>query len=349
MLKKMKFGCAISQQPRSTDRQTAMHTQSKRCFDTINTITCNARPLDIERAFDRCDRYERKLSRFVKNSDVWRINHAHGKPVRIGSETQTILQCADEMKSASFGAFNVAIGTVSRLWNFNAPDPEIPSRERIATALASVQQAELTVEDGFAIASPGTMIDLGGIAKGYICGKIADYLTERGATSGILNFGGNIVTIGNHPDGRPWKIGLQSPNAQRESAIFASVYSANSSVVTSGAYERCFVKEGTLYHHILDPRTCEPAATNIASVSIVAADPMLADALATAVFILGNAEGFALIRRYKAEAAILQADGRLCHTAGLRLQAITNPGKPAVAIPLVQYEITNEGQQPRLF
>ncbi|MDR1714104.1 MAG: FAD:protein FMN transferase [Coriobacteriales bacterium] len=335
-------------------------------FDTVNVISAVAEVPLLEAAMGLCSRYEQLLSRFVAGSDVWRINHAQGQPVVVGADTAAILACAEEVRRASQGAFNICIGAASALWDFKASEPRLPENAELEAARERIAQSQLTLEPGGEVgedgsasivvgssansgardsmkdtdgctvvrATPGTVIDLGGIAKGYICDQVANFLRSHGVERALLNFGGNVVAIGQHPQGRPWNVGLQTPGAERDKSVFASLPAADCAVVTSGAYERGFELDGKRYHHILDPRTCLPAEQGLLSVTVVANNAMLADALATAILVSGAEAGPALAAQYEAGLVTLDAQGQLSHSEGLELQAINQQSIIQVASPL---------------
>lgn len=291
-------------------------------FDTINTITCDVSEANLCSSLALCDTYEQVLSRFAPGSDVWRINHAEGMWVEVCDDTITLLACAEQVRHASAGAFNVAVGSIAELWDFSGRTTALPSDEEVEQARQRMEQAVVSLEGNCVQVPAGTTIDLGGIAKGYICDCVADSLREDGATSGILNFGGNVVTIGNHPEGRPWQVGLQSPTAGRDKEIFASIASTDNAVVTSGVYERAFALNGQLYHHIIDPRTCYPAELNTTSATVIAEDGMLADALATALLIMEEEAGFALLEQFGAKGVALNTKHNLRYSQGLPIKFV---------------------------
>lgn len=291
-------------------------------FDTPCLISGCASEATLKEALDICPGYEQLMSRFIEGSDVWRLNHAEGAPVEVSDDTLKVLQCADRVQRDSGGAFNIAVGAASKLWKFTGPEPRIPSEEELAAAAFTLATFSLSFEGNFVTIPAGTSIDLGGIAKGYICDRVADALRALGVESALLNFGGNIRTLGLHPKGRPWQVGLQKPSAARNEAVFAAVESSNSSVVTSGVYERSFSLNGAFYHHILDPRTCEPATSELISVSVLSDNGMLADALATAILVLGRERGFQLAQHYQVQIALLTKDEQLTFTQGMPLVVI---------------------------
>jgi thiamine biosynthesis lipoprotein len=304
-------------------------------FDTMNVISCVADRELLEEALGRCAFFEGLLSRFVAGSDVWRINHAQGTPVEVSSHTTTVLALAEEVRAASNGAFNIAIGEASALWDFSGATPTIPAKDSLEAAARRLSTARIALDGTRVTTREGTQIDLGGIAKGYICDQVADFLRSRGVASGLLNFGGNVVAIGEHPEGRPWAVALQKPGEQRDVAGFAVVSRTDSAVVTSGFYERGFDLEGERYHHILDPRSCWPVKSELLSASVLSENTALADALATAVLILGARDGFDLARRYGASLVLLDDANRIQYSKDAPLKLLGNLQNMNVALPLI--------------
>jgi thiamine biosynthesis lipoprotein len=301
----------------NTGMNAGMNTVQGFHFDTVCVISAPADEKILVDALALCPRYEQLLSRFAEGSDVWRLNHAAGAAVEVSADTLTVLRCAEEVRQLSGGAFNIAIGATSRLWGFGEDNPAIPDDTALDRAVAKLADFALSIEGTRVCIPADATIDLGGIAKGYICDRIADHLRATGVRSALLNFGGNVVTVGEHPNGRPWQIGLQLPEAPRDQGIFASVASRNNAVVTSGTYERHFEMGGKSYHHILDPRTGCPAETDLLSTTVIASDSMLADALATALLVLGNAAGIALAQHFDVAFALLDSQHRLTHSGDL--------------------------------
>jgi thiamine biosynthesis lipoprotein len=169
---------------------------------------------------------------------------------------------------------------------------------------------------GVALKKTGQSLDLGGIAKGYAADEVRHILTKNGVKSAMINLGGNIVAIGRRPDGKPWQIGIQNP--LQPTGIYLGVISAeDKTVVTSGCNERFFMKDGVRYHHIIDPRTGKPAQSGLLSVTAVCKNSAEADALTTALFILGQEKGLKLLKKFKAEAIFVKEDLSVFATPGL--------------------------------
>ena len=247
---------------------------------------------------------------------MWRINHAGGKPVEVSKETLEILDAAMQVSQLSGGAFDVTIAPVSTLWDFTSGAAVVPDADAIAEAAALVDYARVQIDGDTVTLPEGMMIDLGGIAKGYIADAVKGYLADRGVKSAILSFGGNIVAIGMKPDGSPWKVGIQDIDKPTgEYMLVAKNFGG--STVTSGIYERGFELDGVYYHHILSAETGWPVENELASVTIFSDSSMWGDALATAAFALGTEGGTALIEGIEGvEAVFIARDRSVSATSG---------------------------------
>ena len=286
-------------------------------LDTVITLTAYVQDVSVlEDALKECGRYENLLSRTVEGSDVWKLNHAGGEPVRVSEDTLRILEAARQISEDSGGAFDVTIAPVSTMWDFTSGAAVLPDAGALSLAAEKVDYTRVVVDGDRVTLPEGMMIDLGGIAKGYIADAVKGYLVKRGVKSGILSFGGNIVAIGKKPDGSPWKVGIQDID-KPTGAYMLVVRSEGGSVVTSGIYERGFELDGTYYHHILDTKTGWPVQNELASVTILSEDSMLGDALATAAFALGTERGTALIESIDGvEALFIARDRSITGTSG---------------------------------
>ena len=286
-------------------------------LDTVVTLTAWVDdPQVLQDALQECGRYEALLSRTIEGSDVWNINHAQGKPVTVSDDTLEILECARQVSALSGGLFDVTIAPVSTLWDFTSGAAVLPEAEAIAEAARLVDISKLTIEGNAVTLPEGMMIDLGGIAKGYIADAVKGYLAGRGVKSAVLSFGGNIVTIGLKPDGSPWKVGIQDIDKPTGEYMLVAL-NFGGSTVTSGIYERGFESGGVYYHHILDPQTGWPVQNELASVTIFSDSSMWGDALATAAFSLGTEGGTKLIEGLDGvEAVFIARDRSVSSTSG---------------------------------
>jgi thiamine biosynthesis lipoprotein len=276
-------------------------------------------------------RVDRLMSRFDGNSDIYRINHAEpgSEPASIDAETFCLIKRALEYCEQSGGAFDIGLGAVSDLWDFNAADagarvPPEPDLLAVAVAAGGYKKIEVDESKLAIILPPGMSIDLGSIAKGYATQVAADAIRDKGIANALVNAGGNVYALGEKPGAgsagavtRKWKVGIRHPRGSQYNDLLAAVSVSDQAVVTSGDYERYYEYDGVRYHHILDPSDGKPAGECI-SVTIICGDSALADYLSTAVFVLGPERGLALVSRYPgAEALIMTSDMEVVTSAGL--------------------------------
>lgn len=278
----------------------------------------------IDKAYERCRELEKALSRTITSSDVSRINAAGGAWTEVGDDALAVIKAGIHYGEISDGAFDITIGPVSSLWDFEAQDPVVPAASDIEEALTHVDYRQIRIDGNrVRLTDPEAALDLGGIAKGYIADELADLLEEEGVTSAVVNLGGNIVTIGAKPDGTPFRIGIERPFTDR-SEIVGSTALENETIVTSGIYERQFEKDGKLYHHVLDSETGYPADTDLEAVSLVAArgHSMDIDAMSTITLMKGKEAGKAFIEAQDGiEAVFIDDEDRTTMTDDMDYEA----------------------------
>lgn len=246
----------------------------------------------LSKAIERCGQLDGLLSMRIPGSDVNRINEAKGAPVEVSPETASVIERALAFSHESDGLFDITIGSVSALWDFAAGIK--PTEKEIAEALRHVGYEGVHLDGTtVSLSDPLARIDLGGIAKGAIADDLAALFREGGCESALINLGGNVYAVGSSPSGGPWSIGVKDPNEPMEA--IASIEGRDVTVVTSGVYERSFEAEGRFYHHILDPRTGYPARTDLDALSLCSSDSTKADALSTALFLMGKDKAFDFI------------------------------------------------------
>lgn len=267
-------------------------------LDTVITITLYGTGDGklINDGFELCAAYEKLLSTTKEESDIYRINHSTG-PVTVDEVTALLIRQGIQYYELSDGLFDIAIGSVSELWDFTSDAPQIPDAGRLADAVTHVNASDIEVSGCVVSVPEGMKLDLGGIAKGYIADKLEQFYRANGVTSALLNLGGNIWCIGNPPDRDTFRIGIKKPFTDNETCKTVEV--REKCVVTSGVYERCFTDNDVLYHHVLDPSTGYPCETDLYSVTIIGKDSMEADALSTICLMLGNEKGAEFIRSQK--------------------------------------------------
>lgn len=225
-----------------------------------------------------------------KDTALNEVNARSGEWVDVPPEVAEMTKEALVVAKESDQAFEPTIGPVVNAWKIGFGGDTVPSEEVLKKAVSLVDYRKVEVRettDGWQIrVAPGQQLDMGGIAKGYIGQKLLEHLRQAGAKHALLDLGGNVATLGEKFEGRPWRVGLQRPD-QARNTYFAVVNAKDVSVVTSGAYERFLEKDGKRYGHILSAKTGKPVLTDIASVSIVDANGAKADAWCTALFAMG--------------------------------------------------------------
>jgi FAD:protein FMN transferase len=268
----------------------------------------------LDAAFAEMARIEALLSPHLADSDVARLSSG-AAPVQVAAETALVIGTGLEIAAASGGRFDLNLGRLKALWDFEGGMPQVPSEEAIAAALVGIGPTALQL-DGLTVSKsePQLAVDLGGIAKGFAVDRAIDVLRRHGIEHASINAGGDLRLLGDR-QGRPWRIAIQHPRQPEQ--VLAIIPSAGQAVVTSGDYQRFFLAEGLRYHHLLDPHNGHPAGA-CQSVTVVAAEAMLADALATAAFVLGPTAGLALIEGFGAEGLMVDSRGAVHLSATLR-------------------------------
>lgn len=290
-------------------------------MDTVVTIKAFGASDDIlDRAFGSIRQLDRKLNRYSEESEIAKLNRLAGRePKNVSDETMKCLLEAVRVSELSNGAFDPTLGPLIDLWGIGKKDEFIPSSVQIETALALRGISNLALDRAAHTAYlrlPKMAVDLGAIAKGFAVEGAADVLKREGVRSAVIDAGGDIYVLGKKPDGEEWTIGVRHP--RRAGRMIALVQVSDSSVVTSGDYERYFDKNGVRYHHIFDPATGQPAR-RLLSCTIISPSPTQADALSTAVFVLGPKEGMDLVERLAgAEAIMVTPEGEVLVSRGLK-------------------------------
>ena len=275
----------------------------------------------FDAVFAEFERLEAQMSNWRPASDVMRINAAAGEhAVTVAPEVRDVLRRAREISEWTQGTFDVTFGALTDVWKFDHDqDNSIPGADAIRARLPLIDYRQIEIDDRAGtvfLRRKGMTIHLGGIGKGYAVERALQILHRAGLSDFMIQAGGDLY-VGGHKDGRPWRLGIQDPRGP-EGKTFATIDLTDSTFSTSGDYARFFMKDGVRYHHILDPATGQPARL-CRSVTIVAESPVLADAIAKGVFILGPEKGMALVERLpNLEAVIVTAQNQVLVSKGLR-------------------------------
>ncbi len=241
----------------------------------------------LDQCFEYCESFEQTISRTIETSEIYQINHANGNSIEVSDVTLELIQKGIEYGDLTNGKFDITIAPLMELWDFKNNTGNIPDDIAIQEALSHVNYKNIVIDGNkVSLSDPNAAIDLGGIAKGYMADYLKDYLISEGVESALINLGGNILTIGSKPDGTPFNLGIQKPFDKQGTAI-TSVKVTDSSVVSSGVYERYFEVDNTLYHHLLDTATGYPCDNGLLGVTILSKDSVDGDALSTSCFVLG--------------------------------------------------------------
>jgi thiamine biosynthesis lipoprotein len=253
--------------------------------------------------FSRLHEIENLMSVNIPSSDISRINAAAGiESVQVHEDTFKVIKRAVYFASLTGGAFDPTVGPLVSLWDIGGINQRIPSQEEIEAVLPLInwQNIELNASTrNVFLTHPGMALDLGGIAKGYAADETLKIISAAGIDRAIINLGGDIITYGERRDRNLWRIGIQHPLEERGTVIGYLQIPAKT-VVTSGIYERFFTENEMRYHHIFSPspglpgKPGYPAQSGLLSVTLISDTSMDADALSTAIFVLGYERGMAL-------------------------------------------------------
>jgi FAD:protein FMN transferase len=292
--------------------------ETRALMDTFCEISCYGDNKDktvfaIDAAFKEMERIEKVFSKFNKNSEVSKINALAGlEKVAASEEVFKLTERAVYYSSISNGAFDITVAPLMEVWGFVLRHKSIPDKEAIENALEGVGYKNIELDPKklyVKFLNKKTKIDFGGIAKGYAVDRAKDILAAYGIKNGLVNLGGNIFALGNAPGKKKWKIGVEDP--RNKGKLLHSFELNDRAISTSGNYERFFEIEGRRYSHIINPVTGEPCQ-GIISVTVMADSAEQADALSTAIFVMGEEKGLNLAKSIKGiKVLMLKEDGRL--------------------------------------
>lgn len=280
-------------------------------FDTVSIISDYSK--GSKASFTRAtEEFEKRLEYFHKLFDIYNeydgmnniatINRLAGKEaVTVDYEIINLIEFSIKMQDATNGNVNIAMGSVLSIWHkYREAGVTIPTSEELASAAEHTDISKIVIDKENStvyLSDPQMSLDVGAIAKGYAAEVIARNLEGLGYTSYVLDIGGNLRAIGTKPDGSSWRTGVQNPNPYSPEPYVYYLDVADTSVVTSGDYQRYYTVDGKRYHHIINKDTLMPAE-HFSSVTVLTKDSGVADALSTALFNMDHASGVAMLSKF---------------------------------------------------
>jgi len=317
-------GCSQQNEPqkqaRSTDELFRKRASIMYSNVTITVAAGSSEQADmaIEAAFSKIRELEKLLSFWTDDSEIAAINRNAGKgAVKVSAPTMQILGMAMEISEWTEGAFDATVGPVIRQWDFR--EQTMPAPEALKAALNKVdyRALELDTKNSTAYLNRSDMsFDTGGIAKGFAADAAIEVIKAQGITAALVAVSGDIRAYGKKPDGTDWRVGIRNPRSDDPNSFIASLALQDEAISTSGDYERFFIKDGRRYHHILDPRTGQPAEGSM-SVTVIADSATFTDGLATGLFVLGPDKALKVLAAHGLQGVLIGSDGETYITGGL--------------------------------
>lgn len=271
-------------------------------------------------------RIENQISDWIPTTQISLVNKNAGiQAVKVDSEVFELVTRAIKISEITDGAFDISYASMDKIWQFDGSMTTMPSEEAIKKSVAKIGYKNIVMnkeDQSIFLKLPGMKLGLGGIGQGYIADKVKDLLIANRCTSGIVNVSGDINAWGKQINGKPWTVGIINP--MNKNKVFATFPLENSSVETSGNYEKYVTFNGIRYSHIIDPRSGYPAQ-GVVSVSVFAKQTEIADALATGIFVLGVEVGLDLVNQLKGiECIIVDDKGKIHASKGIDIKKYTN-------------------------
>ena len=283
----------------------------------VSTLPDDLSPTDVQFALNEVlESVDEQMSTWREDSEISRFNASTSTDwFPVSRDFAYVVDRALEVNRSTGGAFDITVGPLVRLWGFGpgGDRTRIPTQDEIEEMMQSVGADDLEVRaesPALRKSNPAIEIDVSAIAKGYAVDRIADALEALGVNSYMVEIGGEVRARGLKTDGRKWLIGIETPTAGG-SGVVETVELDGQAIATSGDYRNYFEIEGERYAHIIDPRTGWPVAHELASVSVKADDCALADAMATALVVLGPGEGISFAQENEIAVLMFVRNGDL--------------------------------------
>ncbi len=302
----------------------AMEQKQIFAMDTIMTLTAYGKNAGsgLDAASSVINSMEALLDPELPTSTTYAINHAEGSNVVVNAQIAKMLSTAKTVYEQTDGALDLSIYPVIKLWGFVDGRYYVPLYEEISEQLArkAFDQMILTsypATGSYSVTFPaGTEISFGSIGKGCAAENAVSAMRQAGVKSGIISLGGNVQTLGLKPDDSKWTVAIQDPN--NTASWVGTIQVGETAVVTSGSYQRYFDFDGTTYHHIISPTSGSPVSNGLLSVTIICEDGTMADALSTAMFVLGETRALNYWRQHGGfEMILINKNNQVICTKGL--------------------------------
>nr|WP_299070040.1 FAD:protein FMN transferase [uncultured Allomuricauda sp.] len=276
--------------------------------------------INIDEAVSEIERIEKIISSWDTSSETALVNKNAGiKPVRVSQELFGLIERSKRISEITSGAFDISYASMDNIWKFDGTMKGKPSKAEIERSVAKIGYKKIVLnseEQTVYLSQPGMRIGFGAIGKGYAADKAKELLISKQVKGGIINASGDLTTWGTKVTGESWLIGIANPLSKDK--VFSWLPVVESSVATSGNYEKYIILNDEKYSHIIDPRTGYPT-TGVNSVSVFAKNAELCDALATAVFIMGKDSGIHMVNQIDGvEVVVVDSDNKIHKSTGIQ-------------------------------
>jgi thiamine biosynthesis lipoprotein len=291
-----------------------------RAYDTLNGKDSRAKKI-FKEAFDRAEAVEARLDVHKRGSETDRLNRrAANAAIPISEDLWTALTTGQKVYRQTQGAFDLTVGPVTSRWDFEKK--RVPDARELRAALTLVDGKKLELKAGTTpearLRQSNTQLDLGGIAKGVGVDRMADVLRRRGLQNSLINAISNVTAVGPKPDGSPWRVGIQSPRPETSPGMIAVIELKQGSISTSGDYQKTFTIGARRYHHVIDPKTGQPAPGFMSVTVVTDRSAAYADALSTGLAVMGRKKALRLVENLPGtDVFFVDENGRFWSSSGL--------------------------------
>ena len=285
-------------------------------MDTVMNFSAYGKGAEkaLSDAVDLVNRLEDNYSVSRDSGEIARLNR-EGTAL-LTEETAALIRRCLEISDMTGGAFRPDLYELTSLWGFLGGENDVPADRDIEEMKKKLQLGSVILEGNLARLD-SVKVDLGAAVKGYAGQLIVDLWKEEGISSGVLSLGGNVQTLGLKPDGSLWNVGIVDP--ENPGVTLCVLHVGETAVVTSGGYQRYFEKDGIRYCHIMDAETASPVSNDLASVTVLVNDGLLADCLSTALFVMGFDRAASFLAQVgNVDAVLVKTDGSIFVTPGLK-------------------------------